>query len=126
MYAEDSLDNILKDLLSSIPEMKGAIIATKDGLPIASALPPYIDESLMTKLVSFLFEQTEKLGRQCGESSNCEFNVIRFESEYAVTRAIGKDVILTVLIVKDIKLGLVFLDIRRACERISELMIKNK
>jgi len=119
---EDTLDNILKDLLSSILEIKGAIITTRDGLLIASALPSDIDESLMTKLVAFLFEQAEKLGRQCGESSICDYNLIRFESEYAVTRVVGEDVILTVLTTEDIKLGLVLFDTNRACKRISKLI----
>lgn len=41
----ETLDGILKQLLTAIPEVKAAAIVSVEGLPIASALPQNIDET---------------------------------------------------------------------------------
>lgn len=41
----ENLDDILKKLLSAIPEVRAAAIVSAEGLPIASALPQGVDET---------------------------------------------------------------------------------
>ena len=47
----ENLDDILKKLLSAIPEVKAAAIVSAEGLPIASALPQGVDETRIAAIL---------------------------------------------------------------------------
>jgi len=57
----DSLDDILKKLLASIPEVKAASIVSTEGLPIASALPQGVDETRISAMNAALHSLSKML-----------------------------------------------------------------
>lgn len=56
----ENLDEILRKLLSVIPEVKAATIVSAEGLPIASALPQGVDETRIAAMTAALLHLAEK------------------------------------------------------------------
>ena len=117
----DSLDDILKKLLAAIPEVKSAAIVSAEGLPIASALPQGVDETRIAAMTAALLSLAE---RAVIEMEKGEFDqlYIKGNEGYLLVMQAGPNAVLTVSTTKDVRLGLIFLDCKRTCEKISKLI----
>ncbi|MCP4761015.1 MAG: hypothetical protein GY870_04480 [archaeon] len=118
---EDSLDDILKNLMASISEIKGAAIVSVEGLPITSALSIQQDETRVAAMTAAILSLGERAAQEL-DTGEFEHIIIRGGDGHILVRAAGMNAVLTVITSKEIKLGLVFLDCKRACEKISKLV----
>ena len=119
--SEESLDDILKNFLASIPEVQAAAIVSVEGLPIASALPANADETRIAAMTAAMLSLGERAAQEL-EKGSLELVFIRGVVGYIFTMAAGANAVLTASTTKDIKLGLLFLDIKRACDKIAKLV----
>ncbi len=117
----ETLEDILKKLLSAIPEVKAASIVSVEGLPIASALPNDIDETRVAAMTAAIMSLGE---RAIHELSKGDFEQIFVKGTegYLLVLAAGPNAVLTVSTTKDVRLGLIFLDCKRTCEKIAKLI----
>ena len=117
----DTLDDILKKLLAAIPEVKAAAIVSAEGLPIASALPQGVDETRIAAMTAALLSLSE---RAVIEMEKGEFDqlYVKGTDGYLLVLQAGPNAVLTVSTSKDVRLGLIFLDCRRTCEKIALLI----
>jgi predicted regulator of Ras-like GTPase activity (Roadblock/LC7/MglB family) len=117
----ESLDTILKKLLAAIPEVKAAAIVSVEGLPIASALPQGVDETRIAAMTAALLSLAE---RAAMEMNKGEFEqvYVKGSSGYLLVLSAGQNAVLTVSTTKDVRLGLIFLDCKRTCEKIAKLI----
>ena len=117
----ENLDDILKKLLSAIPEVKAAAIVSAEGLPIASALPQGVDETRIAAMTAALLSLAE---RSVIELEKGEFDqlYVKGSEGYLLVLQAGPNAVLTVSTTSDVKLGLIFLDCRRTCEKIAQLI----
>ena len=117
----ENLDDILKKLLSAIPEVKAAAIVSAEGLPIASALPQGVDETRIAAMTAALLSLAE---RSVIEMEKGEFDqlYVKGSDGYLLVLQAGPNAVLTVSTTKDVRLGLIFLDCKRTCERIAKLI----
>ena len=117
----ESLDEILKKLLSAIPEVKAAAIVSAEGLPIASALPQGVDETRIAAMTAALLSLAE---RSVIEMEKGEFDqlYVKGSDGYLLVLQAGPNAVLTVSTTKDVRLGLIFLDCKRTCEKIARLI----
>ena len=117
----ENLDDILKKLLSAIPEVKAAAIVSAEGLPIASALPQGVDETRIAAMPAALLSLSE---RAVIEMEKGEFDqlYVKGTEGYLLVLQAGPNAVLTVSTSKDVRLGLIFLDCRRTCEKIALLI----
>ena len=117
----DSLDDILKKLLAAIPEVKAAAIVSAEGLPIASALPQGVDETRIAAMTAALLSLAE---RSVIELDKGEFDqlYVKGSDGYLLVLQAGPNAVLTVSTTKDVRLGLIFLDCKRTCEKIAKLI----
>ena len=117
----DSLDDILMKLLAAIPEVKAAAIVSAEGLPIASALPQGVDETRIAAMTAALLSLAE---RSVIEMDKGEFDqlYVKGSDGYLLVLQAGPNAVLTVSTTKDVRLGLIFLDCRRTCEKIAKLI----
>lgn len=117
----ETLDVILKKLLVAIPEVKAAAIVSVEGLPIASALPQGIDETRIAAMTAALLSLAE---RAIQEMSQGDFEqvYVKGTNGYLLVLAAGQNAVLTVSTTKDVRLGLIFLDCKRTCEKIAKLI----
>ena len=121
MSNEESLDDILKNLLASIPEVQAAAIVSVEGLPIASALPPNTDETRLAAMTAAILSLGERAAQELGKGQ-LEQVFVRGTNGYILSMAAGQNAVLTISTTKDIKLGLVFLDTKRTCDKIAKLV----
>ncbi|MFX1308097.1 MAG: roadblock/LC7 domain-containing protein [Promethearchaeota archaeon] len=117
----DNLDDILKKLLAAIPEVKAAAIVSAEGLPIASALPQGVDETRIAAMTAALLSLAE---RSVIEMEKGEFDqlYVKGSDGYLLVLQAGPNAVLTVSTTKDVRLGLIFLDCKRTCEKIAKLI----
>ena len=108
----DNLDDILKKLLSAIPEVKAAMIVSTEGLPIVSALPQGINATKMAAMTAALLSLAE---RSVIEMEKGEFEqlYIRGNEGYLLILQAGPNAVLTVSTTKNVRLGLLFHDLKR-------------
>jgi len=99
----DSLDDILKKLLVAIPEVKAAAIVSKEGLPIASALPQGVDETRIAVMIAALLSLAETA---TNEMKRGEFNqlYVKGSKGYLLVLQAGPNAVLAVSTTKDVKL----------------------
>jgi len=117
----ETLDELLKKLLSSIPEVKAASIVSVEGLPIASALPQGVDETRIAAMTAAILSLAERAIHELGKGDFDQVMVKGTEG-YILVLAAGRNAVLAVSTTKDVRLGLILLDCRRTCEKISKLI----
>ncbi|KKN25760.1 hypothetical protein LCGC14_0881450 [marine sediment metagenome] len=117
----ENLDEILKKLLAAIPEVVSAAIVSAEGLPIASALPAGIDETRIAAMTAALLSLAERSVIELNKGI-FEQLYIKGDDGYLLVLQAGPNAVLTVSTTKDVRLGLIFLDCKRTCEKIAKLI----
>ncbi len=107
----------LRDLQVSSPDVEGTAIISVDGLSIASALPQGVEEDRVSAMSAAMLSLGERIASELGRGILDEVYV-RGEKGYVILRAVGEEAVLTVLARQQAKLGLLFLDMRRAAEEL--------
>jgi len=115
------LSERLRDLQASSPDMEASAIVSVDGLAIASALPAEAEEDRVAAMSAAMLSLGERISRELSRG-NLDQVYIKGDTGYVVLMAIGTEAVLTVLARKQAKLGLVFLDMRRAIADLEELL----
>ena len=111
----------LKDLQVSTPDVEASALVSVDGLIIASALPPDVEEDRVSAMSAAMLSLGERIASELGRGLLDQVYV-RGADGYVILSAVGEEAVLTVLARKDAKLGLVFLDMRRAAEDLGRLI----
>ncbi len=111
----------LRDLQSSSADIEAAAIVSVDGLPIASSLPQGIEEDRVSAMSAAMLSLGERIASELGRGMLDEVYV-KGEKGYVILRAVGEEAVLTVLARHQAKLGLLFLDMRRATEELSAIL----
>ncbi len=111
----------LKDLQVNTPDIEASAVVSVDGLIIASALPPDVEEDRVSAMSAAMLSLGERIASELGRGVLDQV-YIRGANGYVILSAVGEDAVLTVLARQNAKLGLVFLDMRRAAEDFSRLI----
>ncbi len=111
----------LRDLQASSPDIEASAIVSVDGLTIASALPTGVEEDRVSAMSAAMLSLGERIACELGRGSLAQV-YIKGEKGYVILMAIGEDAVLTALAREQAKLGLIFLDMRRATEDLSKLI----
>ena len=111
----------LRDLQASSPDIEASAIVSIDGLTIASALPQGVEEDRVSAMSAAMLSLGERIDGELGRGSLAQV-FIKGEKGYVVLMSIGEDAVLTALARERAKLGLIFLDMRRATEDLSRLI----
>jgi uncharacterized protein len=111
----------LRELQISSPDVEAAAIISVDGLPIATSLPQGVEEDRVSAMSAAMLSLGERIAGELGRGLLDEVYV-RGERGYVILRAVGEEAVLTVLARQQAKLGLLFLDMRRAAEEFSKIL----
>ena len=111
----------LKDLQVSTPDIEASAVVSVDGLIIASALPLDVEEDRVSAMSAAMLSLGERIAGELGRGMLDQV-YIRGANGFVILSSVGEEAVLTVLARKDAKLGLVFLDMRRAAEDLSRLI----
>ena len=111
----------LRDLQVSSPDIEAAAIVSVDGLSIASSLPQGVEEDRVSAMSAAMLSLGERIASELGRGMLDEVYV-KGEKGYVILRAVGEEAVLTVLARQQAKLGLLFLDMRRAAEELATIL----
>ena len=88
---------------------------------IASALPTGVDEDRVGAMSAALLSLGDRAGRELARGS-IDRIMIQGERGYVIMTSSGDEAVLTVMAKPNAKLGLIFLDIKRASEALAKLI----
>ncbi len=111
----------LRDLQASSPDIDASAVVSVDGLIIASALPQGVEEDRVSAMSAAMLSLGERIANELGRGSLNQV-YIKGEKGYVILMSIGEDAVLTALAREQAKLGLIFLDMRRAAEALEKLI----
>src|SRR5512141_1379889 len=111
----------LRDLQASSGDVEAAAIVSVDGLSMASSLPGHIEEDRVSAMSAAMLSLGERISSELGRGM-LEQVYIKGEMGYVVLMSVGQDAVLTALARQQAKLGLIFLDMRRATEDLAKLI----
>ncbi len=111
----------LRDLQVSSPDIEAAAIVSVDGLSIASSLPQGVEEDRVSAMSAAMLSLGERIASELGRGMLDEVYV-KGEKGYVILRAVGEEAVLTVLARQQAKLGLLFLDMRRAADEFAAIL----
>lgn len=117
----DMLQQTLEDLNGSTAEIEACALISLDGLMIASSLPQGMDEDRIGAMSAALLSLGERTASELARGS-LERVLIQGERGYVIMSAAGTEAVLTVLAKSNAKLGLIFLDIKRAAQALSKMI----
>ncbi len=115
------IENILREFTSASGDIEGVVATSLDGLPVASFLPQGAEEDRVSAMAAAMLS----LGGRTAEElrrGELEQVLIRGREGFVLMVQAGQEAVLTALIRQSAKLGLVFLDIKRAAERIAQML----
>jgi hypothetical protein len=116
-----TLNRILRALQSSSPDVEACALISDDGLMIASALPQHVDESRVAGMTATLASLGTRAASEL-ERGEVEEVLVRGGLGYAVMMSSGHGTLLLALAAQKAKLGLLFLDMRRAIEDLRKVL----
>jgi hypothetical protein len=88
---------------------------------MASALPQGVEEDHVSAMSAAMLSLGERIATELGRGT-LEQVYIKGQKGYVVLMSVGQDAVLTVLTREQAKLGLIFLDMRRATEDLAKLI----
>lgn len=115
---KERLTQILKDLEASTPDVEASAVVSVDGLMIASALPQDVEEDRVAAMSAAMLSLGERTAKELARGELDQVYV-KGTAGYVLLMAVGEEAVLTTLVRENAKLGLVFLDMKRAAEELS-------
>ncbi len=111
----------LRDMQVSSPDIEASAVVSVDGLPIATSLPRDVEEDRVSAMSAAMLSLGERIASELGRGGLSEV-YIKGEKGYVILQSVGTEAVLTVLAREGAKMGLVFLDMRRAVEDLARLV----
>ena len=118
---DDHLSNILSTLNSSSADIMASAVVSKDGLMMAALMPQSLDSDRVGAMSAALTALGE---RACIELHTGDLDqvLIKGKGGYVMLAQAGQEAVLAALTNADARLGLVFLDVRRAAEDLAQVI----
>jgi predicted regulator of Ras-like GTPase activity (Roadblock/LC7/MglB family) len=117
----DLLVSILEELNGSTADIEASGVISTDGLMMASVLPASMDEDRVGAMSAAMLSLGDRTAQELARGE-LEQVLIKGDKGYVLMTYAGDEAVLTVLTKSSAKLGLIFLDVKRAASRISEML----
>ena len=111
----------LRDLQTGTPDIEASAVVSVDGLIIASSLPASAEEDRVSAMSAAMLSLGERISSELGRGALDQVYV-RGDAGFVILMSVGEEAVLTALVRENAKLGLVFLDMRRASNDLSKLV----
>ncbi len=120
-YNKQALHTRLEALQEHLPEVDAAAVISVDGLIMASALPHGISEDRISAMSAAMLSLGQQINSEM-KLSSLEQIYTRSNNGYVILLAIGKLAVLTTLVKCDAKLGVLFLELRKAADDFTQML----
>ena len=111
----------LREMQAATPEIVASAVVSVDGLTMASALPTDVEEDRVSAMYAAMLSLGERIATELNRGALDQV-YIHGDDGYVILSAIGTEAVLTALAQEKAKLGLVFLEMRRAAEDLAEFI----
>jgi hypothetical protein len=118
---KDLMVDRLREMQAASPEIEASAVVSVDGLIMASALPADVEEDRVSAMSAAMLSLGERIAAELGRGA-LEQVYIRGDTGYVLVTAVGQEAVLTALAREGAKLGLIFLEMRRAAEHLSRIV----
>jgi len=117
----DLMVDRLHDLQGGTTDIEASAVVSVDGLIMASALPGGVEEDRVSAMSAAMLSLGERIAGELGRGLLDQVYV-RGNTGYVILMSVGADAVLTALVRENAKLGLIFLDMRRAADDLEKLV----
>lgn len=117
----DIFSSILSDLNGSSAEIEASAVISTDGLMMAAQLPAGMDEDRIGAMAAAMLSLGDRTAKELARGS-LEQVLIKGNHGYVLMTHAGKEAVLSVMAKPNARLGLIFLDVKRAAEAITRLV----
>ncbi len=117
----DQMIERLREMQASTPDIEASAVVSVDGLIMASSLPAGVEEDRVSAMSAAMLSLGERIASELGRGVLDQV-YIKGEAGYVVLMSVGEEAVLTVLARGKAKLGLLFLDMRRAAEELGKIV----
>jgi len=111
----------LREMQAASPDIEASAVVSVDGLIMASALPADVEEDRVSAMSAAMLSLGERISGELGRG-NLEQVYIRGKGGFVLLTAVGTEAVLTALARENAKLGLIFLEMRRAAEHLEKVV----
>lgn len=111
----------LKDLQAGTPDIEASAVVSVDGLIMASSLPAGVDEDRISAMSAAMLSLGDRIASEL-QRGLLDQVYIKGSDGIIVLMAVGDEAVLTVLARSQAKLGLIFLDMKRAVDDLVRLL----
>jgi uncharacterized protein len=113
--------NRLRDMQAASPDIEASAVVSVDGLIMASALPGDVEEDRVSAMSAAMLSLGERIAAELGRGGLDQV-YIRGGQGFVILTAVGQEAVLTALAREQAKVGLVFLEMRRAAQDLERLV----
>ncbi len=117
----DQMVERLRAMQAAAPDVEASAIVSVDGLIMASALPQDVEEDRVSAMSAAMLSLGERISGELGRGG-LEQVYIKGDDGAIVLTSVGTEAVLTALARPEAKLGLIFLEMRRAAEDLTKLV----
>ena len=117
----DQMVDRLRQMQAAAPEIEASAVVSVDGLIMASALPQQVEEDRVSAMSAAMLSLGERISGELGRGG-LEQVYIKGDAGAIVLTSVGSEAVLTAPGRPDAKLGLIFLEMRRAAEDLTKLV----
>ncbi len=118
---EDMLTSILSDLNGTSADIEASAVISTDGLMMAALLPASMDEDRVGAMSAAMLSLGNRTAEELGRGT-LEQVLVKGAKGYVIMTHAGEDAVVSVLAKPNARLGLIFLDVKRAAESIKKLL----
>jgi predicted regulator of Ras-like GTPase activity (Roadblock/LC7/MglB family) len=111
----------LQNMQASAPDIEASAVVSVDGLIMASALQQGVEEDRVSAMSAAMLSLGERISSELGRAG-LEQVYIKGDAGSIVLTSVGEEAVLTALARQEAKLGLIFLEMRRAAEDLVKLV----
>jgi predicted regulator of Ras-like GTPase activity (Roadblock/LC7/MglB family) len=111
----------LRSMQAAAPDIEASAVVSVDGLIMASALQQGVEEDRVSAMSAAMLSLGDRISGELGRG-NLEQVYIRGDAGAIVLTSVGAEAVLTALARHEAKLGLIFLEMRRAADDILKLV----
>jgi predicted regulator of Ras-like GTPase activity (Roadblock/LC7/MglB family) len=117
----DMLTSILKELNGTSADIEASAVISTDGLTMATLLPADMDQDRVGAMSAAMLSLGDRTSKELARGI-LEQVLVKGDNGYVLMTYAGKEAVLTVIAKPNAKLGLIFLDVKRAAESIAKLI----
>ncbi|MFH1635035.1 MAG: roadblock/LC7 domain-containing protein [Chloroflexota bacterium] len=121
MSRTEQMVNRLRLMQAASPEIEASAVVSVDGLIMASALPTEVEEDRVSAMSAAMLSLGDRIAEELGRGM-LEQVYIRGDQGYVILTSIGEEAVLTAMAREGAKLGMIFLEMRRAAEDLERVV----